>query len=58
MLNKGLILNEFGETVGKYWYRSGQGRFTRLWLGIRQDGYTEQGLVDWANHLEYQLQEV
>lgn len=57
MLIKGRIVNEFGETVGRYWYREGQNRFSFIWHGCRFNGYTEEGLLAWADRLEYYLEE-
>lgn len=51
MLNKGNLVNEFDEVIGKYWYRSGQNSFcVRLW-GKNQNGYTEDGIYKLANRL-------
>lgn len=57
MMTRGKITNEYGDTVGRYWWRSGQNRFSFIWHGIRRNGYTEEGLIDWANRLEYNLEE-
>ena len=56
-MKKGSIMNEFGETVGRYWYREGQNRIYVVWLGCRLSGYTEEGLQAWADRLEYYLVE-
>ena len=55
--NKGSIMNEFGETVGRYWMREGQNRISFIWCGNRFNGYTEEGLRAWADRLEYYLVE-
>jgi len=57
MLNKGSIVNEWGEVVGRYWYWSGMNRFSMNWLGCKSNGWTEEGLAAWANKLEYYLEE-
>lgn len=57
MLFKGSIVNEFGDVVGRYWYREGMNALTINWCGIRADGFTDEGLKSWADRLEYQLVE-
>ena len=54
---KGKILDEFGEAVGRYWYREGSGTYTVYWYGIRKDGWTLEGIYDWANKMEYHIEE-
>ena len=55
MLTKGSIVNEFGEVVGRYWWREGQNTISVSWLGVFTDGWTDEGLAKWATHLEYNL---
>lgn len=57
MMIKGSIVNEWGDTVGRYWLRDGMGRYSVSWLGCRMDGYTEDGLNKWALKLDYYLVE-
>lgn len=50
---KGIIGNEFGDIVGRYWFRSGSGTYTLMWHGIRRDGWTLEGIQAWADRLGY-----
>lgn len=53
---KGMIHDVFGEIVGKYWANN-FGTIDFVWHGVSYYGYTEQGLRDWAERLEYYLME-
>ena len=55
MLGKGSIVNEWGETVGRYWFRSGMNKFSMNWNGCLTNGWTEDGLIAWAKKLDYYL---
>lgn len=57
MLDKGIILDEFGTKVGSYWWREGQNTFSFIWCKIRYNGYTEEGLINWADRLGLYLKE-
>ena len=48
MLNKGEILNEYGETIGTYWYRPSMDRYTLRLYGVNRNGYTEEGIINWC----------
>lgn len=57
MLNKGIIINEFGEKQGWYSFRLGQGKYTIHWMGMQMNGYEEDGVRGWADRLGLQLRE-
>ena len=52
---KGIISDEFGDKVGSFWYRSGMKAYTIQWHGIRLNGYTLEGIFQWAERLGYQV---
>lgn len=53
---KGNIVNEFGEKVGSFWFRSGMNAYTLCWHGIRRNGYTLEGIQAWADSLDYYVE--
>ena len=55
LYTKGEFHNEFGEVVGKFWYRPSTMSYTRIWHGLRSEGWTLEGLKKWADKLEYYL---
>ena len=57
MLDKGRILDDFGQPVGQYWYREGMNAYTIRWGTHVRNGYTEEGVWKFANSLGYQLLE-
>jgi len=50
---KGHIEDEFGEVVGKFWYRPSMMSFTLQWHKVFRDGYTLEGIKQWADRLDY-----
>lgn len=53
----GRIEDVFGEVVGYYWYRPSTMSYTFEWHGIRHEGYTLEGIREWANALDFDLVE-
>ena len=53
MMFKGEIVNEFGEVLGRYWFRSSTCHYAlSLYHGaIRRDGLTEEGLCAYLDRL-------
>ena len=48
---KGTLQNEFGDVVAKYWLGQGWDFYTVQLYGIRQDGYTLEGIHALADRL-------
>lgn len=53
---RGRLVNEFGEAVGKYWFRDGQNSYTLFLYGHRYNGYSLEGIYTLSDKLSLYIE--